>query len=65
VNVARGVLFNLNILRGKSIKDDNIKLYKSGTCMAMQKKVWIIAFLFKEFLSFLKRSIPGGVSFIN
>jgi hypothetical protein len=33
--------------------------------MAMQKKAWIIAFLFKEFLSFFKRSILGGVSFTN
>jgi len=65
VNVARGVLPNFYILRGESLRDDNIKLYKPGICMAMQKRVWIIAFLFKEFLSFFKRSIPGGVSFIN
>jgi len=33
--------------------------------MAMQKKTWMITFLFKEFLSFFKRSIPSGVSFTN
>jgi hypothetical protein len=33
--------------------------------MAMPKKAWMTTFLFKEFLSFFKRSILGGVSFTN
>jgi hypothetical protein len=33
--------------------------------MAMQSKAWMTNFLFKEFLSFFKRSIPGGISLIN
>jgi len=33
--------------------------------MAMQKKTWMIAFLFKEFLSFFKRLVLSGVSLTN
>jgi hypothetical protein len=29
------------------------------------KKAWMISFLFKEFLSFFKFFVPGGVSFNN
>jgi hypothetical protein len=49
----------------KALKDDYIKLCKLGTCMAMHKRAWMIAFLFKEFLSLFKRSIPSGVSLTN
>jgi hypothetical protein len=31
----------------------------------MQSKAWMITFLFKEFLSFFKRSIPSGISITN
>jgi hypothetical protein len=33
--------------------------------MAIQPKAWMINFLFKEFLSFLKHSIPSGISQTN
>jgi hypothetical protein len=33
--------------------------------MAMQSKAWMNTFLFKEFLSFLKRFIPSGISITN
>jgi hypothetical protein len=33
--------------------------------MAMQKKAWMISFIFKEFLSFSKRFIPRGISLTN
>jgi hypothetical protein len=33
--------------------------------MAMQPKAWITPFIFKYFLSFFKRSIPGGIYFTN
>jgi hypothetical protein len=33
--------------------------------MAMQKKTWMIFFLFKEFLSFVKKFVPGGVFLTN
>jgi hypothetical protein len=33
--------------------------------MAMQKKTWMNFFLFKEFLSFFKQSIPSGVVVTN
>jgi len=33
--------------------------------MAMQTNAWMIVFLFEEFLSFFKRSIPSGISQTN
>jgi len=33
--------------------------------MAMQSKAWMTTFLFKEFLSFFKRSILSGISLTN
>jgi hypothetical protein len=33
--------------------------------MAMQSKAWMTTFLFKEFLSFFKSSILGGISRSN
>jgi len=33
--------------------------------MAMQSKAWMITFLFNEFMSFFKRSIPSGISITN
>jgi hypothetical protein len=33
--------------------------------MAMQSKAWMTTFLFKEFLSFFKRSILSGISITN
>jgi hypothetical protein len=29
--------------------------------MALQTKAWMTSFLFKEFLSIFKKSIPGGI----
>ncbi len=47
------------------ICDNYIQLCKLRTCMAMQSKAWMNTFLFKEFLSFLKRFIPSGISKTN
>ncbi len=47
------------------ICDDYIQLCKLKTCTTMQSKAWMITFLFKEFMSFLKRSIPSGISITN
>ncbi len=33
--------------------------------MAMQKRTWMITFLFKEFLSFFNKLVPSGVSLNN
>jgi hypothetical protein len=33
--------------------------------MAIQKKAWMIFFLFKEFLSFVKKFVLGGVFLTN
>jgi hypothetical protein len=33
--------------------------------MTMPKKVWIILFLLKEFLSAFKKFVQGGMSFTN
>jgi hypothetical protein len=47
------------------IKDDYIKLCKVGTCMAMQTKAWMTSFLYKNFLSFFKKSILSEISQFN
>jgi hypothetical protein len=47
-------------LRGERLCAGYIKFYKSKTYMA-----WMISFLFKEFFSFFKRSIPTGILKIN
>jgi hypothetical protein len=65
INVAEGVPPNFYIFRGERLRDDYIRLYKLGSCMAMQKITWMINFLFKEFLSFFNKSIPSGVSLTN
>jgi hypothetical protein len=64
MNVARGLILRFYILQGEKIRNDYIKHYKFGTCMAIQTKAWMTSFLFKEFLSFFKRSIPSG-SFLS
>lgn len=33
--------------------------------MAMQSKAWMTNFMFKEFLYFFKRLVPGGHSLTN
>jgi len=48
------------IFRGEWIKDDYIRLC---TCMVMQTKAWMTSFLFKMFLSFLKKSLVLGEIF--
>jgi hypothetical protein len=61
-NVAKGLIPKFYIFRGERTKDDYIKHYKFGTCMAIKTKTWMTNFLFKEFLSFFKRSIINGIS---
>jgi len=63
VNVAQGVLPFFYIFKGERLTNDYIKLCKPDTCMAMWKKTWMITFLFKEFLYFFNKSIPGGMFF--
>jgi hypothetical protein len=63
--VTKGVLPRFYIFRSERQQDDYIKLCKPKICMAMQKKVWMIFFLFKEFLIFFKKNVPSGVSFTN
>jgi hypothetical protein len=65
INIARLALPRFHIFRGKRLKDDYIKLCKSGTCMAMQSKAWITSFMYKKFLLFFKRFILGGISQIK
>ncbi len=33
--------------------------------MAMQKRVWMVSFLFKEFLAIFKKYVPSGMSLTN
>ncbi len=35
--------------------------YEPITCMAIQTKAWMTSFLFKEFVSFFKRLVLGGI----
>jgi hypothetical protein len=60
VNATGHILLRFYIFKGYEIQ-----LCKLGTYMAMQTKAWMTSFVFKEFLSFSKRSIPGGISLIN
>jgi hypothetical protein len=61
VNAARGSFPRFYIFKDERIRHDYIKHSKSRTCMVMQTKTWMTTFLFKEFLSFLKRTIPRGI----
>jgi len=61
-NVARGLIPRFYIFRSERTKDDYIKHLKFGTCMIIETKTWMTSFLFKEFLSFFKRSIISGIS---
>lgn len=59
------ILPRFYMFKGKKLCDDYIKLCKARTYMAMLKRTWTKSFLFKEFLSFFKRFIPGGISQTN
>jgi hypothetical protein len=65
VNVKGGFLLTFYIFRGEWLQEDYIKDYKHKTCMTMEKKDWMRTFLFKKFLSFIKRSIIGGIILTN
>jgi hypothetical protein len=65
VNATGTILLRFYIFKGERICDDYIQFCKPRTCMAMQSKAWMATFLFKEFLSFFKRSIPSGISITN
>jgi hypothetical protein len=62
MNAVEGLIPGFYIFRGERIKVDYIKHCKFGTCMVVQTKTWMTSFLFKEFSSFFKRLIPGGIS---
>jgi len=47
VNTIMTTLPGLYISKGKRIQNDYVQLCKTKTCMAMQSKAWINAFLFK------------------
>ncbi len=64
MNVTGGSILGFYIFRGERIKGDYILHYKLRTCMVVQTKAWRTSFLFKEFLSFFKRSALGGI-FLN
>jgi len=65
INATRTTLLGFYIFKAERIWIDFIQLCKLRTCMAMQSKASMTTFLFKEFLSFFKRSIPNGISLIN
>jgi hypothetical protein len=65
VNAVGTTLPRFHIFFKKSIRDNYIQICKLRTCMAMQSKAWMITFLFNEFMSFFKRSIPSEISITN
>jgi len=65
MNVIRFVLLKFYIFNGKRLWDDYVKFYKPRTCMIMQKKTWMISFLFKKFFSFFKKYVSSNVSLTN
>jgi hypothetical protein len=65
VNAAGRLIPRFYIFQGERIRDDYIKHCKFRTCMVVQTKAWMTSSLFKEFLSFFKRSVPSGCSPIN
>jgi hypothetical protein len=65
VNVTKNCLPSFYIFRSERIRDDYMRLCKASTCMAMQTKAWITFFLFKEFLSFFKKSVLNEISQSN
>jgi NADH:ubiquinone oxidoreductase subunit E len=62
LNATTSTLLRFYIFKRERLKDYYIKLCKSITCMAMQNKAWMTSFMFKEFLSFFKRFVLGGIS---
>jgi hypothetical protein len=61
MNATGGLIPRFYIFQSERIKSDYVKHCKFGTCMAIQTKTWMTSFLLKEFLSFFKRSILGGI----
>jgi hypothetical protein len=51
----KGVLPRFYIFKSEKLQDDYIKLCKPKIFMAMQKKVWMIFFLFKEVFNFFQK----------
>jgi len=62
VNIIRGVLPRFYFSKKTKLQDDYTKLCKPRTHVEMQKRAWMICFLFK-FLSFFNLSTPSGMFF--
>jgi hypothetical protein len=65
VNKIKTTLLRFYIFKRERIYDEYIQFYKLIICMVMQSKAWMITYLFKDFLSFFKRLILGGISLTN
>jgi hypothetical protein len=61
VNAIGGSISGFYIFQGERIRSDYIMHYKPKTCMIIHTKTWMTSFLFKEFLSFFKRLVLGGI----
>jgi hypothetical protein len=62
MNATRGSILRFYIFQGERIRGDYIMHCKFETCMVVHTKTWMTSFLFKEFLSFFKKLVPGGIS---
>jgi len=61
VNVAKEAVPAFYIFKSSQMKEDYIKLYKTRSCMAMQNKVWMITYLFNQWLTFFWRFVIGEI----
>jgi len=52
INVIEDVFHGFYIFKGEKIKKYCIQQCKPGSCMAIQKKIWMTCYLFEQFLSF-------------
>jgi hypothetical protein len=65
INAVDEVLLRFYIFKKERLRNDSIKFCKLNTCIVMQKKAWMICFLFKEFLFFFKWFTPSGMFLTN
>jgi len=65
MNATGGSILGFYIFQGERIRGDYIIHCKSKTCMVVHTKTWMTSFSFKEFLSFFKKLVLGGISLNN
>jgi hypothetical protein len=62
INVVGKFLPGFYNFKGERLRNNYMKFWKLGTCMAMHTKAWMISFLFKKFLSLFSMYVLSGIS---